>query len=499
MVNKDLYMMKVATYLPVLEPSWSKDPKVLEEHKLNFNPEIGKDIQYEDEDPYFMNRVLRNEFAYAGEESGVPAYVSDMPGYKKPPDFPDIDVNKPDWAFRLTAGGLGLTAAGALAAHIPNKKVSDIGVKAAIGGMGMLGAAVLSKKFPSSDTRKFDAYDKQYHTAINNNDALQKQLDPIQDAYKADFQKRYDQTVTPKVFSNLNTLRIKAMNGDTLADKKYRKELQKFRKSIKPYIRKYKPGYWENQKTAALAEELNPLKTQARTDVNIRKADATDLNAILELFNSLSAEDVKFLAYNTKAALIRQIIRSGKHCYVATDKNKIIGFLRESGRPEGYSLLEELVVHPKYRGKKVASKLLRYFHNSFPKTLAKTNAMNTIMQNILKANGYLPENPNSPRIINWRRGNNLLNTGKEKTAALAEELNPVPKPKRDRSVFQKVVDTLSTNKAKHVAGVAGGISGMLAGRELLHSTMPEIGAIGIVGGAALGAKNIYGLYKDYSD
>ena len=88
---------------------------------------------------------------------------------------------------------------------------------------------------------------------------------------------------------------------------------------------------------------------------------------------------------------------------------------------------------------------------------------------------------------------------KEKTAALAEELNPVPKPKRKRSVFQKFGDTLSTNKARHVGGTVGGVAGMLAGRELLHSTMPEIGAIGIVGGAALGAKNIHGLYKDYFD
>lgn len=87
----------------------------------------------------------------------------------------------------------------------------------------------------------------------------------------------------------------------------------------------------------------------------------------------------------------------------------------------------------------------------------------------------------------------------QKVAALAEELNPVPKPKRDRSAFQRFVDTLSTNKAKHVGGAVGGVAGMLAGRELLHSTMPEIGAIGIVGGAALGAKNIYGLYNDYFD
>lgn len=89
---------------------------------------------------------------------------------------------------------------------------------------------------------------------------------------------------------------------------------------------------------------------------------------------------------------------------------------------------------------------------------------------------------------------------KEKTAALAEELTPVPKPKRDRSAFQRVVDTLSTNKAKHVGGAVGGASGMLAGRELLHSNltpMRALGGVGVVGGAALGAKNIYGLYNDY--
>lgn len=89
---------------------------------------------------------------------------------------------------------------------------------------------------------------------------------------------------------------------------------------------------------------------------------------------------------------------------------------------------------------------------------------------------------------------------KQKTAALAEELNPVPKSKRKRSAFQRFVDTLSTNKAKHLAGVTGGISGMITGKELLHSNltpMRALGGVGVVGGAALGAKNIYGLYNDY--
>lgn len=85
---------------------------------------------------------------------------------------------------------------------------------------------------------------------------------------------------------------------------------------------------------------------------------------------------------------------------------------------------------------------------------------------------------------------------------MAGELNPVPKPKRERSAFQKFVDTLSTDKAKHALGVAGSASGMLAGRELLHSNltpMRALGGVGVVGGAALGAKNIYELYNDYSD
>lgn len=467
MINKDLYMMKVADeettyehfggtaydpkwmpsylkttsrYSSYAEPSWTKDPKVLKKHKIYWNTDNYSDSN----DSYWIDMDARDAFKDAGENSGIKKvhYTA----------FPNTSVG---WFEGAPAENYELSKKHPFLARL--------------------------KGFDAGKYEKFMA-----DIASKNRLGLNKDQT---DAYDKDFADRYGKAITPERYNELQRLQ---------GTPEYKKKLKEY---VTPWARDYSKKNVK-EKTAALAEELNPLKTQVRTDVNIRKADATDLNAILELFNSLSAEDVKFLAYNTKAALIRQLIRSGKHCYVATDKNKIIGFLRESGRPEGYSLLEELVVHPKYRGKKVASKLLRYFHNSFPKTLAKTNAMNTVMQNILKANGYLPENPNSPRIINWRRGNNLLNTGKEKTATLAKELNPVPKPKRKRSVFQKFGDTLSTNKVKHIVGVAGGISGMLTGKELLHSNltpMRALGGVGVVGGAALGAKNIYGLYEDYSD
>lgn len=137
--------------------------------------------------------------------------------------------------------------------------------------------------------------------------------------------------------------------------------------------------------------------------VYIRRATKEDLEGILNIFNAISEQEQKFLAYASKASLIRQIIRSGKHCYVAILNNEIVGFLRESGRPEGFSLLEEIVVKPGHRGLGIASKLINYFHNAFPKNLAKTNAANSTMQNILNKFNYIAQNPDAARIINWIR------------------------------------------------------------------------------------------------
>lgn len=140
-----------------------------------------------------------------------------------------------------------------------------------------------------------------------------------------------------------------------------------------------------------------------RDDVYVRRAKKTDVDFIMEIFNSISSEEKKFLAYNNKAPLIRQIIRSERHCYVAIYENTIVGFLRESGRAEGFSLLEEIVVHPEYRGKGIATKLLNYYHRAFHKNMTKTNASNYKMIAMLCKNSYSTENPDAPRIINWVR------------------------------------------------------------------------------------------------
>lgn len=139
---------------------------------------------------------------------------------------------------------------------------------------------------------------------------------------------------------------------------------------------------------------------ELKNDIYVRRAKKTDVESIMKMFNSISSEDQKFLAYGNKASLIRQIVRSERHCYVAMYENRIVGFLRESGRPEGYSLLEEILVLPEYRGKGVATKLMNHYHRAFHKNMAKTNSSNHKMRNMLSKNGYIAENPNAPRIIN---------------------------------------------------------------------------------------------------
>lgn len=135
----------------------------------------------------------------------------------------------------------------------------------------------------------------------------------------------------------------------------------------------------------------------------IRRVRKVDYDQIINIFNIIDEKDKKYLALEPKTALIKQIIKKESHCYVACIHEKIIGFMRESGRPEGFSLLEELVIDPNYRNSGVATAIIKYYHNIFSKNMAKTNAGNKGMILLLQKFGYKANNPNAPRIINWER------------------------------------------------------------------------------------------------
>jgi len=210
--------------------------------------------------------------------------------------------------------------------------------------------------------------------------------------------------------------------------------------------------------------------TESNYRTENRKIKKTDFEEVNGLLNGLSSQDRKFLALDQKLALIKKNIRDEKHCSVATVGNKIVGFLRESGRPKGFVLLEELVIDPKYRGKGIASKMLDTFHREYPKTLAKTKADNKEMKNLLEKSGYNADNPNSKTIINWIRDD--PKTKKEKSAdvmvlndMLAEEIQHGGDIMAEMNVkVDKQVDDI----LQHF-----GILGMRWGRRKSHTPSSE--------------------------
>ena len=154
--------------------------------------------------------------------------------------------------------------------------------------------------------------------------------------------------------------------------------------------------------------------------VENRKAKKSDLEDVTNLLNNLSNQDKKNLALEPKRLLIRKNIREEKHSFVSTIDGKIAGFMRESGRPNGFVLLEELVVDPAHRNKGLASKMLDELHSQHPKTLAKTKANNKEMKQLLEKTGYKPDRPDSKTIINWVRDESNTTSKKRETLALED-------------------------------------------------------------------------------
>ena len=162
-------------------------------------------------------------------------------------------------------------------------------------------------------------------------------------------------------------------------------------------------------------------KTNQNT-TKLEKIKKSDLEEVNSLFNKLSTEDRKFLVLDQKLPLIKKNIRDERHCFVSRLNGKVVGFIRESGRPNGFTLLEELVVDPDNRNKGIASKMLDDFNSSFPKTLAKTKANNKEINTLLKKKGYTPDNPDAKSVINWSRQETPTQKSKQVVEKLLDDM-----------------------------------------------------------------------------
>ena len=141
-----------------------------------------------------------------------------------------------------------------------------------------------------------------------------------------------------------------------------------------------------------------------RYKILIRTVKKNDLKSIMNIFESISDTERRFLAFDFKKKSIRSAIKNESGCLVSTLNDAVIGFLMESKSDNGFYTLEELVVHPKYRGIGVSTKLLQYYHKLRKKTLAKSKPDNDKINKILRKNGYnINDNVDNSEVLHWIR------------------------------------------------------------------------------------------------
>lgn len=347
-------------------------------------------------------------------------------------------------------------------------------------------------------------------------------------SYKKDYQQRVNAAITPKAFKKLQAARINALDNES--QENWDKYNMLLTKTVKPWARDY-----SKQKTAAIKDYLSDTVYQPKdpylkkfytgeissNDVDNYIADASiykdkDLeDTVPSEYRHLGEDSLITGDYNAPMSKHHKLRNAASIPLVAGMFGMYMSpFAMLAGKGLKTLATGAGLTALGAAGLKLADKLEPKSYTNLVENISTDKRIQDFEADRLVAEKATPWLLSHPRddfgFLSERDEDRYFRTFKpkskpyvrsfnvkKKTAALAEELNPVPKPKRDRSAFQRVVDTLSTNKAKHVGGAVGGVAGMLAGRELLHSTTPEIGAIGIVGGAALGAKNIYGLYNDY--
>ena len=122
---------------------------------------------------------------------------------------------------------------------------------------------------------------------------------------------------------------------------------------------------------------------------------------VLDRLHSLNDKDKDYLAINKKWQTIRDNLKRNVHIYILRDGDEIVGMFRESGRPNGFHMLEEFVIFPEYRGKGYSNIMMKFYVDNFPKSCAKTFKENAKMNSLLSKYGF--EHDDGKRILNWVR------------------------------------------------------------------------------------------------
>lgn len=139
--------------------------------------------------------------------------------------------------------------------------------------------------------------------------------------------------------------------------------------------------------------------TKIKSDSYVTQYTERYKNNMENLFKSLSEQDKKFLAISNKMKIIRDCMRKEKHLFVIIKEETFVGYIRESGRNNGVSLLEELAILPEYRRKNLSKIAIDFYKYMYPSSIVKSNSNNNAINHILKNSGY--KYTGGLRILNW--------------------------------------------------------------------------------------------------
>lgn len=155
---------------------------------------------------------------------------------------------------------------------------------------------------------------------------------------------------------------------------------------------------------AEMIRNQNFRRLYLSEDITITYATTNDTGELGTILSNISKEDSKYLALHLKMAYIKDRIRKASHILVArVGSNRIVGFLRWSDRSNGSMMIEELYVHPNFRGKGVAQKLVRNLCSSFKHANAKSFAENRSVAYVFQNQGFTPRYTPKGTMINWRK------------------------------------------------------------------------------------------------
>jgi GNAT superfamily N-acetyltransferase len=150
----------------------------------------------------------------------------------------------------------------------------------------------------------------------------------------------------------------------------------------------------------------NNFKNLFLKDVWVRRFAKSDKDELLEMIASIESEERKFLALEQKMEVIRRDINNERHIYVVENHSRILGFLRESGRPGNGAVIEEIFVEKNARGSGYARLLLDVVTPKFHYLEAKTLKENrTIAALFEKFEFEVEKTSTKGNILYWKKTN----------------------------------------------------------------------------------------------